>query len=67
MNNFLNTVNNSIHSFAKDEEGVAIVEYALILAVVTVIIVVGLAKLGGVPFDTLINRLTACLSGSACV
>ena len=70
MNKFLNTVNNSVRSFAKDEEGAQVVEYALIIAVVSIGLVIAL---GGSAtslkssFTTLITRVTTCFTaGSTC-
>ena len=70
MNKFLNTVNNSIRSFAKDEEGAQVVEYALIIAVVSIALVILLrGLLGGTSagaFSTFITRVQACLGTSTC-
>ena len=67
MNKFLSTVNNSIRSFAKDEEGAQVVEYALIVAVVSIALILALKGLtdttGG--FTSFITRITTCLTGSA--
>ena len=70
MNKFFNTVNSSIRSFAKDEDGAQVVEYALIIAVVSIGLVVAL---GGSAtslkssFGTLITRVTTCFTaGSTC-
>ena len=65
MNKFFSTVTNSIHSFAKDEEGAQVVEYALIIAVVSIALVVALRALtaGGGGFATFITRVTTCLTG----
>jgi pilus assembly protein Flp/PilA len=65
MNTFLNTVNTSITSFAKDEEGAQVVEYALIIAVVSIGLVVALRGLDG-NFATFITRVGTCLTGGAC-
>ena len=65
MNNFLNTVNNSVRAFAKDEEGAQIVEYALIIAVVSIGLVGAFALLGG-GFGVFINRVTTCLTTPVC-
>ncbi|MCX7257080.1 MAG: Flp family type IVb pilin [Polaromonas sp.] len=65
MKKFLNTVNNSIHSFAKDEEGAQVVEYALIVAVVSISLILALKKLSTGGFVTFIARITTCLTGSA--
>lgn len=65
MNNFLNKVNNSVHSFAKDEEGAQVVEYALIIAVVSIALVLALKALtdDGGGFGLFIARVTRCLTG----
>lgn len=70
MNSFLTTVSNSMSSFAKDEEGAQVVEYALIIAVVSIGLVIAL---GGSAtslkssFTTLITRVTTCFTaGSTC-
>ena len=66
MNSFLTQFNNSIRSFAKDEEGAQVVEYALIIAVVSIALLVllrGLTDTGG-GFSTFITRVGNCLSGT---
>lgn len=70
MNSFLTQFNNSIRSFAKDEEGAQVVEYALIIAVVSIALVLALQALTdkGGGFSTFITRVATCLSGTgACV
>ena len=67
MNNFLNTANNSIRSFAKDEEGAQVVEYALIIAVVSIALVLALSNsTNGIAskFTTFVTRIGNCLSGT---
>ena len=64
MNNFLNTVNHSVRSFIKDEEGAQIIEYALIIAVVSIVLIVALAKLNGTSFTTFISKVGTCLTGT---
>ena len=67
MNKFLNTVNNSIRSFAKDEEGAQVIEYALIIAVVSIILVVALRGLTtGTTFSGFISRVNSCLTTTTC-
>jgi pilus assembly protein Flp/PilA len=63
MNKFLKTVNNSIRSFAKEEDGAQVVEYALIIAVVSIALVVALQQLttAGGSFTQFITRVTDCL------
>ena len=67
MFNFLNTVNNSVRSFAKDEEGAQIIEYALIIAVISIALIVALSALtaSGGGFSTFITKVTTCLSTPA--
>ncbi len=69
MNKFLNTLKSSLVSFAKDEEGAQVVEYALIIAVVSIGLVLALRGLGGGQFATFITRIGTCLSlttGTTC-
>ncbi len=68
MNNFLNTIKNSIASFAKDEEGAQVVEYALIIAVVSIALVLVLSNsTTGISnkFATFVTRVGNCLAGTA--
>ena len=70
MNSFLSTVNNSIRSFATDEEGAQVVEYALIIAVVSIALVIALKTLTtaeGGGFTTFIGRVRTCLTTANCV
>ena len=68
MNKFLITFNNSIRSFANDEEGAQVVEYALIIAVVSIALVIALQGLttGGY-FANFITRVSTCLTSAVCV
>ncbi|HJU70877.1 MAG TPA: Flp family type IVb pilin [Paucimonas sp.] len=70
MNKFFNAVNQSIHSFAKDEEGAQIVEYAMIIAVVSlglILLMKPLTTADGA-FQDWIDRVVNCLKGaSTCV
>lgn len=67
MNKLMNAFKNSVDSFAKDEEGAQVVEYALIIAVVSIALVVALRALttAGGGFATFITRVTTCLTGTA--
>jgi pilus assembly protein Flp/PilA len=63
MNNFLAPV----RSFIQDEEGSQVVEYALIIALVSIVLAValgGAATGGGIQaaFTTLVGRLTTCFT-----
>ena len=67
MNSFLKAAKQSIQSFARDEEGAQVVEYALIIAVVSIVLVVALRDLTSSDFSGFIGRVGACLtSGSSC-
>ena len=70
MNKFLNSLKSSTVSFAKDEEGAQVVEYALIIAVVSIGLVAALGvATGGLrsSFATLVARVTTCFTaGSTC-
>ena len=68
MNSFLKSAQQSIRSFGRDEEGAQVVEYALIIAVVSLVLVVSLSRLNAASFTGFIGRVTACLTaGSTCV
>ena len=72
MNKTFNAIKSSIHSFAKDEEGAQVVEYALIIAVVSIGLVVALRGLAAGegdagPFAEFVQRVTNCLTpGEVC-
>jgi pilus assembly protein Flp/PilA len=69
MNNIMNTFGNFLRAFAKDEEGAQVVEYALIIAVVSIALVIALQALtaAGGGFATFITRVTTCLTTAVCV
>jgi pilus assembly protein Flp/PilA len=66
MNRFLNTVKHLMRSFAKDEDGSQVIEYALIIAVVSIALVVALQALTGTTFSGFITRVSNCLSTPTC-
>jgi pilus assembly protein Flp/PilA len=59
MNQFLNAV----RSFALEEDGAQVIEYALIIALVIALKALT-ANNGG--FSNFINRVTTCLSSNSC-
>lgn len=62
----MNQVINYFRSFARDEEGAQVIEYALIIAVVSIALILllkGLTATGG-GFATFITKVTSCLSGT---
>jgi pilus assembly protein Flp/PilA len=54
--------------FARDEEFAQIVQYSLIIAVVSIALVIALSALvvGSGPLGTFIARVTACLTTAVC-
>lgn len=55
-------------SFLKDESGAQVVEYALIIAVVSIALVIALQVLTtGTSFSSFISRVATCLGGTTCV
>jgi pilus assembly protein Flp/PilA len=55
-------------SFLADDSGAQVVEYALIIAVISIALVLALQPLSiATSFGSFLARVTACLSGSACV
>lgn len=67
MNKFLATMKSGAANFARDEEGAQIVEYALIIAVVSIALVIALSAVGGTNMQTFIDRVTDCLTTATCV
>lgn len=68
MRKFVVTARKSIHSFVKDEEGSQVVEYALIIAVVSIALVAALKALTtGTSFSGFITRVENCLTSAVCV
>ncbi|HEV7815326.1 MAG TPA: Flp family type IVb pilin [Janthinobacterium sp.] len=68
MKQLLNAAKKSIQSFSQDEDGAQVVEYALIIAVVSIALVVALKALtaSGGGFATFITRVSNCLTTSTC-
>jgi pilus assembly protein Flp/PilA len=65
----MNKLMNAIRQFSNDEEGAQVVEYALIIAVVSIALVIALQALtqAGGGFATFITRVTTCLTTAVCV
>ncbi|MGZ5182810.1 MAG: Flp family type IVb pilin [Ramlibacter sp.] len=66
MNTILQAAGRSLRSFVRDDEGAQVVEYALIIAVVSIILVVALSNLTGTSFSGFISRVAACLTTTSC-
>ena len=67
MNMFLATMKNGAVKFSRDEEGAQIVEYALVIAVISVAILVALNAATPGLFTGWTTRITTCLTGGTCV
>jgi pilus assembly protein Flp/PilA len=59
----------SIRSFLRDEDGSQVIEYALIIAVVSIALVIALRALttAGGGFANFITRVQTCLTATTCV
>ncbi len=64
----LSSLLNSVKHFASDEEGAQIVEYGLIIAVVSIALIIALETLTGPgnPFATFVAKVGACLTSGVC-
>lgn len=61
---------NFMHFFLKEQDGAQVVEYALIIAVISIALVIALRVLttdAGADFTTFIGRVKTCLTASGCV
>ena len=68
MSHIAHQFGNSLLSFVRDDEGAQVVEYALIIAVVSIALVIALKALteDGGGFSDFIDRVSACLTTSTC-
>ncbi len=62
----MNSFTGLVRSFAADEDGAQVVEYALIIAVVAIALVIALRGLVGSNILGFITRVDACLLNSVC-
>jgi pilus assembly protein Flp/PilA len=60
----MNQILNYFRTFARDEEGAQVIEYALIIAVVSIALVIALSALDGTGFSNFINRVVVCLTAT---
>lgn len=63
----MNQLFSSIRSFAIEEDGAQVVEYALIIAVVSIALVIALRGITNGNFSDFIARVNTCLTTSACI
>ncbi|APC15226.1 pilus assembly protein PilA [Pseudomonas frederiksbergensis] len=61
----LQLIKASVHTFAKDEDGLTIVEYAVAGGLITLAVVAAFVLLGGA-VNTKITALCAAVNGGAC-
>jgi pilus assembly protein Flp/PilA len=55
-----------VRSFALEEDGAQVIEYALIIAVVSIALVIALRGITNGNFSTFIARVNNCLTTSTC-
>lgn len=69
--NITSATKQMIAQFAREEDGAQIVEYGLIIAVVSIALVIALSSLAGsgtgTPFGDFIQRVEDCLTTATCV
>jgi pilus assembly protein Flp/PilA len=64
----MNKILDTIRSFAIEDEGAQVVEYALIIAVVSIVLVMALSGMTtGSYFNVFIGRLANCLNTNTCI
>jgi pilus assembly protein Flp/PilA len=56
-----------MRSFAIEDDGAQVVEYALIIAVVSIALVIALGGISNGSFSTFIARVNTCLTTATCV
>jgi pilus assembly protein Flp/PilA len=62
----MNELFKSIRSFAVEEDGAQVIEYALIIAVVSIALVIALRAITNSNFSGFINRINTCLTTNTC-
>lgn len=67
MKKFSTNARQAMRAFAADENGSQVVEYALIIAVVSIALVVALSSITGTNFSGFITRVSNCLTTPTCV
>jgi pilus assembly protein Flp/PilA len=68
MTKLLAGLKKAVFSLAQGEEGAQVVEYALIIAIISIALVIALSTLtsSGGNFAAFITRITTCLTGGVC-
>jgi pilus assembly protein Flp/PilA len=62
----MNSILNYFRTFLRDDDGAQVIEYALIVAVVSIALVIALSAITGSNFSGFITRVGACLTGPTC-
>ena len=65
MDTIIKSMSNSARSFAKNDDGSQVIEYALIIAVVSITLIVALRDITGTSFAGFIGRVATCLTTAA--
>jgi pilus assembly protein Flp/PilA len=55
-----------LQSFLREEDGAQVLEYALIIAVISLALLIALRDVAGPNFSGWISRVSDCLTGGAC-
>jgi len=67
MNKFLKSLGLSAQSFLRDEEGAQIIEYALVVAVISIAIILAMkSSLTNNMFNGWLARVQSCLTSTTC-
>jgi pilus assembly protein Flp/PilA len=62
----MNALTNYVRGLLRDDDGAQVIEYALIVAVVSIALVIALSAITGSNFSGFITRVAACLTGPTC-
>lgn len=65
MNKIAQQFGHSLQSFVQDEEGAQVIEYALVVAVVSIgLVVLMRTSINNALFDAWLNKVKVCLGGT---
>ncbi|MES2481553.1 MAG: Flp family type IVb pilin [Pseudomonadota bacterium] len=62
----MNRLAKTTRALLQEDDGAQIVEYALIIAVVSISLTIALGGMNGSAFANMVERTTACLTTSTC-
>ncbi|MES3004214.1 MAG: Flp family type IVb pilin [Pseudomonadota bacterium] len=63
----MNRMTRLIRSLLGEDDGAQVIEYALIIAVVSIALVIALGGVSSADFSSFIARVDTCLTTAACV